>query len=48
MAIGSTSRPNPRGAISLYNRLKPGDWTFTTLTGMAGILVILVIIGVFV
>ncbi len=48
MAIGSTSRPNPRGAISLYNRLKPGDWTFTTLTGLAGILVILVIIGVFV
>lgn len=48
MAIGSTSRPNQRGAISLYNRLKPGDWTFTTLTGLAGVLVILVIIGVFI
>lgn len=47
MALGSVSRPNKRASISLYNRLKPGDWLFNTLTGAAGLVVVLVIIGLF-
>ncbi|MFN8616205.1 MAG: phosphate ABC transporter permease subunit PstC [Dehalococcoidia bacterium] len=47
MALGSVSRPNKRASISLHNRLKPGDWLFNTLTGAAGLVVVLVIIGLF-
>lgn len=47
MALGSVSRPNKRASISLYNRLKPGDWIFNVLTGAAGLVVVLVIIGLF-
>lgn len=47
MALGSVSRPNKRASISLYNRLKPGDWLFNTLSGAAAVIVVLVIIGLF-
>lgn len=47
MALGSVSRPNKRGSTSLHNRLKPGDWMFNVLTGAAGLLVLLVIVGLF-
>ncbi len=46
MAVSTFGRP-ARAAGSLKNRLKPGDWTFTGLTGAAALVVILVIVGMF-
>ena len=40
--IGGQHRP-----ASLKNRLKPGEWAFTGLTGAAALIVISVIVGVF-
>lgn len=47
MAIGTAGRSTRKASISLQNRLKPGDWTFNVLTGLAAALVVLVIIGLF-
>ncbi|MEO6399170.1 MAG: phosphate ABC transporter permease subunit PstC [Tepidiformaceae bacterium] len=38
---------NRRKPANLKNRLKLGEWTFTGLTGAAGLLVLAVIVGVF-
>lgn len=46
MAISTLGRPE-RAAATLKNRLKPGDWVFTALTGAAALIVIAVIIGMF-
>ena len=39
-------KPN-RAAVNLQNRLKPGDWLFTGLTGAAALVLVLTIAGVF-
>ena len=36
-----------RKPVSLKNRMKPGEWAFTGLTGAAALIVIAVIVGVF-
>jgi phosphate transport system permease protein len=46
MALTGYERPR-RATLSLKNRLKPGDWLFTGLTGTAAILVVLVIVAMF-
>ena len=46
MALTEIGRPR-RKTIELKNRLKPGDWIFTTLTGAAALTLILVIVGLF-
>ncbi len=46
MAVTTLNRPGHRAA-SLKNRLKPGDWLFNVLTGFAGVVVVLVIVGMF-
>ncbi|HNO66014.1 MAG TPA: phosphate ABC transporter permease subunit PstC [Tepidiformaceae bacterium] len=45
--VRTRNKPAGRGSISLYNRLKPGDWTFNALTAAAGLLVVLTIAGLF-
>jgi phosphate transport system permease protein len=45
MATGTRERP--RRSASLQNRLKPGDWIFTTLTTAGAVIVMLVIAGMF-
>jgi phosphate transport system permease protein len=46
MAMTTLERPRGR-ARELTNRLKPGDWLFTALTGAAAILVVAVVVGLF-
>lgn len=46
MAV-TTSVPPPGATRSLRNRLKPGDWTFTVLTSLTALVVVLVIAGMF-
>jgi phosphate transport system permease protein len=46
MAVTTTRQPR-RAAKPLFNRLKPGEWLFTTFTGAAALLVVTVIGGVF-
>ena len=46
MAINTLGRPD-RAAATLKNRLKPGDWIFTALTGAAALIVVAVIVGMF-
>jgi phosphate transport system permease protein len=46
MTATTHERPRRR-AGGLNNRLKPGDWLFTTLTGAAAVSVVLVIAGMF-
>ncbi|HEY5476011.1 MAG TPA: phosphate ABC transporter permease subunit PstC [Tepidiformaceae bacterium] len=47
MAATTPVRPT-RAAGSLKNKLKPGDWTFTALTSLTAIVVVMVIAGMFV
>ena len=46
MAIDSLER-SPRSALGLKNRLKPGDWLFTAVTGFTAIVVLAVVVGMF-
>jgi len=46
MAVTTSDRPN-RAAGSMKNRLKPGDWTFTVLTSLTALVVVVVIAGMF-
>jgi phosphate transport system permease protein len=46
MAARTLGQPKKR-ALTLNNRLKPGDWIFNTLTAAAGVIVILTIVGLF-
>ena len=47
MSVSEIGRPR-RTTIQLKNRLKPGDWIFTAVTGAAAILLLAVIAGLFV
>lgn len=47
MAVTPAESPPLRRPASLYNRLKPGDWIFTGLTGVAALTAVIVIIGLF-
>jgi len=46
VAIDSLER-SPRSALGLKNRLKPGDWLFTAVTGFTAIVVLAVVVGMF-
>jgi phosphate transport system permease protein len=46
MAV-TTVGARSRRAKPLFNRLKPGDWTFSVLTSAAAVVVVLVIAGLF-